>query len=87
MEEQPLPAAPAEGPVPEKIPPLVHVVCGWPLVLAGVGGVIGGALGGLAYGLNITAYRKGVTMPGLVGVSLIVGAAAIFLWTLVAGAL
>src|SRR5689334_20192752 len=42
----------------EKIPPLIHLACGWPLVMVAIGGAIGGALGGAAYGINMAIYKS-----------------------------
>ena len=42
----------------EKLPPLAHVVCGWPLLLVIIGGAVGGGLGGLAYGINVAIYKS-----------------------------
>lgn len=55
------------------------------MALVAVGGLIGGALGGGAYGLNMLAWKKGVRGPGLIGVSVVTGGVAIVGWLVVAG--
>lgn len=72
---------------PEKLPPLVHVVCGLPLALVVVGGAIGGALGGTAYALALMFYRKTRSLPQTLGVSVVLGAAAAVAWYLIVSAM
>lgn len=71
----------------EKLPPLVHVVCGWPLILVAVGGAIGGGLGGVAYGLAITFYKRTRSLPQTLAVSVVLGAAAVLGWYLIVRAI
>ena len=75
---------PAEKPKAQKLSPMVHIICGWPLILVFFGGAIGGALGGLAYGANIAIYKS--DLPGALKIVLnpLVGILAIALWYLVA---
>jgi len=71
----------------EKLPPLVHVVCGWPLILVAVGGAIGGGLGGAAYALGLMVYRKTRSFATAFLASLGLGAAAAILWYVIANAI
>jgi hypothetical protein len=64
----------------EKIPPLVHAVCGWPFLLAAVGGAVGALVGAAAYLVSMSAYKRGVRMPGLLAISIPVGVVAVGLW-------
>ncbi len=63
-----------------KLPAIAHVLCGWPLLLVAVGGLIGGALGGLAYGINIACYKSSMPVIFKIILNIIVGGAAIVLW-------
>jgi len=62
------------------VPPWVHFLCGWPLILVFIGGAIGGALGGVAYAANLTIYKS--NLPTVVKFILnpIIGIAAFVLW-------
>jgi hypothetical protein len=81
------PAAAAAEPNAPEIPKSAHLMCAWPLLLVAVGGLVGGALGGLAYGINIAIYKS--TLPAAVKVILnpIVGVAAIGGWLAIAMAI
>jgi hypothetical protein len=61
-----------------------HFLSGWPLILVFIGGAIGGALGALAYGINISLYKS--NLPGVLKViiNLVVGMAAIGIWLAIA---
>jgi hypothetical protein len=41
-----------------KLPWHSHVISGWPLVMVIIGGLIGGACGGLAYGASMSLIKK-----------------------------
>lgn len=78
----------SDGPVElEKPPAWIHVLCGWPLVMIAFGGAIGGGLGGAAYGLSLTVYRKTRSIPLTVVASVAFGGGAFFTWLFVAGRL
>lgn len=64
----------------QTLPPVVHILCGWPLILVFFGGAIGGALGGVAYAANLAVFKS--NMPGALKFVLnpIIGIAAIGLW-------
>ncbi|HNT76288.1 MAG TPA: hypothetical protein PKH77_14835 [Anaerolineae bacterium] len=68
---------------PDKIPVIAHVLCGWPLILVAMGGMIGGALGGLAYGINITLYKSNIPVILKIILNIVVGIAAIVLWLII----
>ncbi len=81
--------APTAGPQTEKpkagkVPPMVHVLCGWPLILVFFGGAIGGALGGLAYAANLAIYKSDMPGPLKVVLNPVIGILAIALWYLIA---
>jgi hypothetical protein len=59
---------------------IAHILSGWPLILVFVGGAIGGALGAVAYGVNISLYKS--NMPGVLKfiLNLLVGMLAIGGW-------
>tara|TARA_R110002051_G_C8731067_1_gene497867 strand:+ start:126 stop:611 length:486 start_codon:yes stop_codon:yes gene_type:complete len=44
--------------------PIQHIICGWPLMLVVIGGLIGGACGGAAYGINAKLLKSDLS-PGL----------------------
>jgi hypothetical protein len=48
------------------------------------GGAVGGALGGLAYGINIMIYKKGAPLWAVVFSSMVLGAAVVILWSVIA---
>lgn len=68
----------------EKLPAIAHFLCGWPLILVGLGGLIGGALGGIAYAINLALYKS--SLPGIVKLvlNLVVGFSAIGIWLAIA---
>jgi hypothetical protein len=66
------------------IPSYVHAICAWPLVMVVFGGAVGGALGGLAYGINIMIYKKGAPVWAVVFSSMVLGAAVVILWSVIA---
>lgn len=41
-----------------KLPWHAHVISGWPLIMVVIGGLVGGACGGLAYGASISLIKK-----------------------------
>jgi len=68
---------------PQNLPTIAHFLCGWPLILLFVGGAIGGALGGLAYVINISIYKS--KLPGVLKFVLnpLVGIMAIGAWYMI----
>ena len=64
----------------EKLPTSVHFMCGWPLVLVLIGGLIGGALGGIAYVINMTIYKSDMPNAAKIALNVVTGLSAIFLW-------
>jgi hypothetical protein len=81
-ETQPTQAPPVSQPS-QKLTPLVHVLCGWPLILVFFGGAIGGALGGLAYGINVAVYRSKLPVVLKAFLNPIVGVLAFILWLVI----
>jgi hypothetical protein len=71
----------------EKMPVIGHILCGWPLLLVAIGGVIGGGLGGAAYAINVGIYKSQLPIPAKVVLNIIVGSAAIGIWYSIAMAL
>lgn len=41
-----------------KLPWHAHAISGWPLAMVAFGGLIGGACGGLAYGVSMSLIKK-----------------------------
>jgi hypothetical protein len=70
----------AEGPARPKVPLSAHVLCGWPLLLVALGGLIGGALGGAAYAVNMGVYQSELPVPAKVILNLFVGFLAFGIW-------
>jgi hypothetical protein len=79
----PQPSPPKQQKPAEKIPPLIHFACGWPLVMVAIGGAIGGALGGLAYGINMAIYKSKLPTPLKFVLNPLVGAAAVGIWWMI----
>jgi hypothetical protein len=71
----------------EKMPVIGHILCGWPLLLVAIGGMIGGGLGGAAYAINVGIYKSQLPIPAKVVLNIIVGSAAIGIWYSIAMAL
>ncbi len=71
----------------EKLPAMAHLACGWPLILVAIGGLIGGALGGGAYGLNLAIYKSKIPTAAKVVLNVLTGFAAFATWALIAGAI
>jgi len=72
---------------PQGLPVMAHALCGWPLILVVLGGAIGGALGALAYGINIAIYKAKMPVMFKLILNLGVGFSAIAVWLLIALAL
>jgi hypothetical protein len=70
-----------------KLPPVAHVMCGWPLLLVAIGGAIGGGLGGAAYGANLAIYKSKLPVAAKVVLNLVAGFAAIGIWAAIAVAI
>jgi hypothetical protein len=62
------------------IPIWVYLICGWPLALVAVGGMIGGAMGGAAFGINLAIWKSAMPLPVKIILIPIVGFTAIGLW-------
>lgn len=67
------------------VPKRAHFIAAWPLLLVLFGGAIGGALGAIAYLLNIQIY-KSQTLSKLQKIlaNLLCGMSAISLWWFIA---
>jgi hypothetical protein len=72
---------------PGKLPIGAHLMCGWPLLLVGIGGAIGGGLGGAAYAINVAIYKSKQPLVAKVILNLVTGFAAIGIWVLTAAAI
>ena len=70
-----------------KLPVMAHVMCGWPLILVGIGGAIGGALGGVAYAINLAIYKSKMPVIFKLILNLGVGFSAIAVWWIIASAI
>ncbi len=74
----------AAAPKSSKLPLGAHVLCGWPLLLAAVGGALGGGLGGAAYVINIAIYKSTLPVPVKAVLNIVTGIAAIAIWFAIA---
>ncbi|MDH1265026.1 hypothetical protein [Pseudomonas sp. GD03944] len=63
-----------------KLSVLAHVLCGWPILLATVGGIIGGVLGVAAYTLNVSIYKSEMPRRKKVIQNLLSGFGAFVAW-------
>ncbi|MBX3416410.1 MAG: hypothetical protein KF851_02310 [Pirellulaceae bacterium] len=70
--------------VKTNLPPIAHVICGWPLLLVLIGGAIGGILGAAAYVVNLAIYKTELPAPVKVVLNVVVGFAAIGIWVVIA---
>jgi hypothetical protein len=70
-----------------KLPAWAHLVCGWPLVMVGFGGAIGGGLGGAAYGVNLWIFKSRLPLVAKVALNVFAGIAAFVLWATIASAI
>ena len=77
-------ANPETEPKHEKLSALVMIACGWPILLAAVGGLIGGLFGGIAFAVNMALYRSKLPRWSLWLLNPAVGLTAIILWFVVA---
>lgn len=68
----------------EKLPPWAYVLCGWPLLLFGIGGAIGGGLGGAAFGINVSTYKSSVPIAAKCVLNILTGLGAAGIWFAIA---
>lgn len=66
------------------LPFWVYLLCGWPILLVVIGGLLGGALGGGAYGLNMMIWKSTLPLAARVPLILVVGAGAVGVWFIIA---
>lgn len=57
-----------------------HILCGWPMFLVFLGGFICGAMGGLAYGINLAVYKSQLPQPVKFILIMVIGGVAIVAW-------
>jgi hypothetical protein len=60
----------------KKLKPHEHIIAGLPLVLLAIGGAIGGGVGGCAYAISVSIFRKELSSPKRYIFSLLVSAGA-----------
>lgn len=60
-----------------------HLACGWPLVLVGIGGAIGGLCGGVAYGLSVKVFTKDISDTKKYAYSLLISLGAFIAYLLI----
>ena len=60
----------------KKLKPHEHIVAGLPLVLLAIGGAIGGGVGGCAYAISASIFRKELSNPKKYIFSLLVSVGA-----------
>lgn len=63
-----------------KLPLKVHLMAAWPLFLLIIGGAIGGALGGVAYVINLKIYKSELSRMNKILANIMCGMFAIILW-------
>jgi hypothetical protein len=74
---------PQSSPAAPKLSLQAHLVCGWPLILVIIGGLIGGGLGGAAYAVNLQIYKSQLPIYGKIALNISTGLIAGFLWLLI----
>ena len=57
-----------------------HACCGLPLLLLFVGGALGGACGGIGYGLSAAVFKKAMPTPAKYVLSLLISMTAFGLY-------
>jgi hypothetical protein len=67
----------------EKLPVKAHILSGWPLILIIIGGLIGGALGGGAYVINLKIYKSNLSTPIKILLNIATGLSAFVIWLIV----
>jgi hypothetical protein len=72
--------APSSNEPSKKLGAKAHILSGWPLLLVAIGGLIGGALGGLAYVTNLKVYQSNLPIAAKIGINLCTGTLAFILW-------
>lgn len=65
-----------------KLPWHAHAISAWPLTLVAIGGLIGGACGGLAYGVSISMIKKKGASPTTYILSALIGVGCVALYFL-----
>jgi hypothetical protein len=74
---------PLEAQPEHKLSLQAHLMCGWPLFLVAIGGLVGGLLGGAAYGINLTIYKSQLPTYGKIALNIGAGLMAVILWLLI----
>jgi hypothetical protein len=64
----------------QKLTTKAHLMCGWPLILVLIGGLIGGGLGGAAYMINIKIYNSNLPASGKIALNILTGIGATITW-------
>ncbi|MCB9753734.1 MAG: hypothetical protein H6713_27650 [Myxococcales bacterium] len=73
-------------PLPGIATPLL-VLAALPIGLIAAGGAVGGALGGLAFAVNLTIARQNLALAARVVLMLVMGAVAVGIWLAIAAAI
>lgn len=68
------------APDKQKLSAKAHLMCGWPLILVLIGGLIGGGLGGAAYMINIKIYKSSLRTTGKIALNILTGLIATITW-------
>lgn len=68
------------GKTQTKLPLSVHIMAGWPMLLMLIGGAIGGALGVVAYLINLKVYQSDLSKMNKILANLMCGMFAIIIW-------
>lgn len=64
----------------QKLPTMVQLMAGWPLILVIFGGVIGGLYGVVAYLINIQIYKSTLSKMNKILANLLCGMSAMSGW-------
>ena len=67
-----------------KLPFAAHLLCGWPILLVVIGGLVGGGLGGGAYAINLKIYKSQLPLAAKIVLIPLIGVGAILLWLAIA---
>ena len=64
-----------------------HIVCGWPLLLCLIGGLVGGICGAIGYMMNLKVYASPMPHKTKLRLNYFIGISCIILWIIIASSI
>lgn len=77
------PPKPEKATTKTKLPIKCLFLCGWPMFILLTRGLIGGAIGGAACGVNIKIYNSDLSLKAKIALNIATGGAAILIFLVV----